>query len=154
MKIEVIALGDKMPAWVDSTAKEYLRRLPQNFRVDFIELPLKRRGKSDLKACQKQESDAMLAKINPKAYVVALDADGKHFTSEKLAKRVEFLQAEHSHIQLLIGGPEGLSAPCLAKCQERWSLSPLTFPHPLVRVIVAEALYRSWTIITGHPYNK
>lgn len=143
-----------MPAWVDSTAREYLRRLPQSFRVDFIELPLKRRGKTDLSACRKQESESMLAKINAKAHVIALDAAGKHFTSEKLAQRVEFLQGEHSHIQLLIGGPEGLSEACLDQSQERWSLSPLTFPHPLVRVIVAETLYRSWTIINGHPYNK
>lgn len=96
----------------------------------------------------------MLAAIDNSDYVVALDVTGKAWSTEQLSDQVSQWQMLGSNMALLVGGPDGLSDDCLARAQQRWSLSKLTFPHPLVRVVVAEQLYRAWTLLNNHPYHR
>lgn len=88
------------------------------------------------------------------ARIIALEIEGKAFSSEELAMKITQLQQISSHLCFLIGGPEGLSSEILSYCDERWSLSKLTLPHPLVRIMLLETLYRAWSIMNNHPYHK
>jgi 23S rRNA (pseudouridine1915-N3)-methyltransferase len=96
----------------------------------------------------------MLKALPGGARVIALDVDGKRWSTEQLGVSLGDWMREGRDLALLVGGPEGLAASCLQRADERWSLSPLTFPHPLVRVILAEQLYRAWTLLKGHPYHR
>ena len=144
-----------MPAWVEAGVDEYLRRLPADFRVTFEELPLgSKTAGSDTRKARAKEEAAILARLTGKEKVIALDVKGKAWSSEGLADQAEKWRMEGRDLALLIGGPEGLSANCLTRAEQRWSLSPLTLPHPLVRVLVAEQLYRAWSLMSGHPYHR
>lgn len=155
MRLKVIAVGTKMPKWVETGSEEYTKRLGADLRIEWIELPLGKRGKgADLARAIQAESDAMLAAIGKDDTVVALDVKGKSWSTEDLAAALKTWQMSGRNISLLIGGPDGLSPECLARAQQRWSLSALTFPHPLVRVILAEQMYRAWSINNNHPYHR
>ena len=155
MRIRFIAVGKKMPAWVQSGYQEYARRLPRELILELIEIPLLHRGKNpDLHRLLKKEGEAMMAAIKPTDFVVSLDVTGKSWTTDDLARQLLDWQQLGSDVCLLVGGPDGLAPECLKRAQQHWSLSGLTFPHPLVRVVVAEALYRAWTINAGHPYHR
>jgi 23S rRNA (pseudouridine1915-N3)-methyltransferase len=155
MQIHLIAVGTRMPAWVTSGYGEYARRLPHECSLRLVEIPLSKRRKtrSALKNRQ-EEGRAMLASLPAQATVVALDVRGKAWSTEALAASLQdWLQAGRD-IALLVGGPDGLADECLDRADMRWSLSPLTLPHALVRVLLAEQLYRAWTVIRGHPYHR
>lgn len=144
-----------MPAWVQSGTEEYLRRMPADCRVMVNEIPAGQRGKNpDLARIIKQEGDRMLAAIPKGSRVVALDVKGKPWSTEALSSNMEDWMQDGRDVALLVGGPDGLDPRCLQQAEQRWSLSPLTFPHPLVRVIVAEQLYRAHSIIKKHPYHR
>ncbi len=155
MKIRILAIGPKMPAWVDSAVAEYQKRMPREMPVEFVPLALGQRGRNALidKAIA-QEGDAMLAAIRPEDQVVALDLSGKAWSTEQLAEQLTQWRLEARDLALLIGGPDGLDPRCLARAGQRWCLSNLTLPHPLVRVLLAEQLYRAWTVTQNHPYHK
>ncbi|WP_416885590.1 23S rRNA (pseudouridine(1915)-N(3))-methyltransferase RlmH [Marinospirillum sp.] len=155
MKIRVLAVGQKMPSWVEQGVNEYLRRLPADFKVQFEEFALgQRRGQHSGAKAKEQEGQALLAKIHPKERVIALDVQGKAWSSEVLAEQAADWRMEGRDVVLLIGGPDGLAEACLQRAEQRWSLSALTLPHPLVRVVLAEQLYRAWSLISGHPYHR
>jgi len=155
MRIRFIVVGKKMPAWVQTGYQEYARRLPRELELDLVEIPLAHRGKNaDITRLLKKEGDAMMAAIKPTDFVVSLDVTGKSWTTADLAKQLSKWQSLGNDICLLVGGPDGLSPLCSARAQQQWSLSALTFPHPLVRVVIAEALYRAWSINAGHPYHR
>ena len=155
LKITIVTIGNKMPAWVEQAVKEYAKRLQDGILLNIIEIPLIRRGKStDLSRIMDKEMALMSAAIPNQARLIALDITGESFTSEQLALKIDRLQQIASHWCFLIGGPEGLSPELIARSDERWSLSMLTLPHTLVRVTLLEALYRSWSIINNHPYHK
>ncbi len=155
MRIRMIAVGSRMPKWVEDGYHEYARRLPQDFSLELQEIPLGKRGKgSDLARLQRRECEQMLAAIKPGDRVIALEVGGKTWSTEQLAEQAGRWRDDGRNISLLIGGPEGLAPESVARADQRWSLSPLTLPHPLVRVLVAEQLYRAWTVLTGHPYHK
>lgn len=144
-----------MPGWVQTGYQEYARRLPRDIVLDLIEIPLAHRGKNaDLTRLLKKEGDMMMAAIKSSDFVVSLDVTGKSWTTPELAKQLQNWQSLGSDICLLVGGPDGLSPECSARAQQHWSLSKLTFPHPLVRVVIAETLYRAWSINAGHPYHR
>lgn len=135
--------------------QEYARRLPADFNFQCVEVPLGRRGRAgDVSQAMKQESDALLARLGPRDYVVALDVRGKMLSTEQMAARVGRIRDDGRHVSLLVGGPDGLAQPCLERADERWSLSALTLPHPLVRIVVAEQIYRVWSVLVGHPYHR
>ena len=144
-----------MPSWVTTGYQEYAKRLPSDTQLQLQEWPLGFRGKSadPAKAMQK-EGESMLAAIGNGDRVVALDVLGKPWSTEQLAEQCSDWRMDGRNVSLLVGGPNGLAPECLARADQKWSLSPLTLPHPLVRVLLAEQLYRAWTILNHHPYHK
>jgi 23S rRNA (pseudouridine1915-N3)-methyltransferase len=155
MHIRLIAVGTKMPAWVDEGIDEYHKRLPHEMKIDLKEIPLGKRGKgADIQRAIQSEGQQMLAAIGQGDTVVALDVKGKAWSTETLAMELQRWQLEGNNISLLVGGPDGLAPECLARADRKWSLSALTLPHPLVRIVLAEQLYRAWTINSNHPYHR
>lgn len=155
LKITLITLGNKMPDWVVKGSNDYAKRFNDGIQLKIIEIPLIRRSKAtDLNRILEKESSLIKEALPNGAHLIALDIEGKSFSSEELATKITQLQQRTSHLCFIIGGPEGLSNDILTLCHERWSLSKLTLPHPLVRIIVLETLYRAWSIINNHPYHK
>lgn len=155
MRIKIIAVGTKMPAWVETGFAEYAKRLPRDFSVQVVELALGPRGKNaSIDKAIAKEGELMAAAIPAGDYVIALDVKGKPWGTEQLAQNFMDWRMEHSNFSILIGGPDGLAPACLQRAHARWSLSALTLPHPLVRIVLVEQLYRAWTIINNHPYHK
>jgi len=155
MKIHLLSIGHKMPVWVNQGCQEYLKRMPKECSVKLIEISAaKRTKKSDFKRIITDESQRLLAAIPKNNRIIALDVKGKHWSTEQLAQKMGHWMSSGQDIALLVGGPEGLSNDCLKSASELWSLSALTFPHPLVRVILTEQLYRGWSVLRGHPYHR
>jgi 23S rRNA (pseudouridine1915-N3)-methyltransferase len=155
MKIQLIAIGKNMPAWINDGYDEYIKRLPSEFKISLTEIAAVKRTKSiSLDQIQQTEGQKMLAAIPSGSLVIALDEHGQQWNTPELAINLQKWQNNWQKISLLIGGPEGLPPICLQKAQCQWSLSKLTFPHPLVRIIVAEQLYRAWSILAKHPYHR
>lgn len=155
MKITLIAIGTKMPNWVTEGYTEYAKRLPAECSMRLIEIPAGKRGKgADLQRLILQEGERMYAAIPAGDYIVALTERGKLWHTPAFAAKLQTWQERGQGLSLLIGGPEGLSTFCLGKAQVEWSLSPLTWPHPLVRIMVAEQIYRAWSILSHHPYHR
>ena len=155
MRIRLVAIGNKLPQWIEQGSQDYLKRLPREFAFELIEIPLGHRGKNaDIDRAMRQEGQAMLKHVEPSDWVVALEILGKNWSSEQLADNLNDWQMRGQNIVFLIGGPEGLAPECKQRADQNWSLSNLTLPHPLVRVIFAESLYRAWTITVGHPYHR
>ncbi|EAT11638.1 23S rRNA (pseudouridine(1915)-N(3))-methyltransferase RlmH [Bermanella marisrubri] len=155
MKIRLIAVGGKMPAWVQEGYQEYAKRLPNDCRLELVELPLGPRGKNQgvAKAIEK-EGQSMLAAMDSRNHCVALEVKGKPWSTEQLAEQLENWRMQGQDVDLIVGGPDGLSPECVAQAKQKWSLSPLTLPHPLVRILLAEQIYRAWTVMNNHPYHK
>lgn len=155
MRLSIITVGGKMPAWVEQGVEEYSRRLPRELKLNWCQIPLARRGRdSSGQHLREREGEQILKAIPPGDRVIALDVAGRSWTTPQLAEQLRDWQMSGDNFSLLIGGPDGLSDACLARAQQRWSLSELTLPHPLVRVILAEQLYRAWTITVNHPYHR
>lgn len=155
LEITLVTMGNKMPDWVNQATSTFTKRLSDTFQFKLIEIPLIRRQHAHEQARILEKEAVKLQEAIPKgAYLIALDAKGKKFSSEALATHFEKLHHKASHLCFVIGGPEGLPQALLQKSQERWSLSDLTLPHPLARVVLLEALYRSWSILNNHPYHK
>jgi len=155
MQIHLIAVGNRMPDWVVSAWKDYASRLQNDVTLKLIEVPASKRSKSaDLKKIQQEEGDRILAAIPKSCRVVAMAIDGKSWSTEALSEQLQNWMQCGQDIALLVGGPEGLSQACYESADQKWSLSPLTLPHPMVRVIVAEQLFRAWSILHNHPYHR
>ncbi|NUU65029.1 23S rRNA (pseudouridine(1915)-N(3))-methyltransferase RlmH [Enterobacteriaceae bacterium BIT-l23] len=155
MKLQLVAVGTKMPDWVQTGFNEYLRRFPKDLPFELLEIPAGKRGKNaDIRRIQDKEGELMLESIGKGNRIVTLDIPGKPWDTPKLARELERWKQDGRDVSLLIGGPEGLAPACKAAAEQSWSLSPLTLPHPLVRVLVAESLYRAWSITANHPYHR
>ena len=155
MQIHIIAVGDRMPEWVEAGYREYAKRLPRECRLELHEIPAGRRAKgADIRRLIEQEGARQLAAVPAGAHVVALDRLGKQLDTEALAQELKRHLAGGEHLALLVGGPEGLAPACLDRAKERWALSKLTLAHPVVRVVLAEQLYRAWSIIQNLPYHR
>lgn len=154
MRLRVLAIGQKMPAWVDQGVEEYARRMPREISVEWLDIPPAKRGSATREKYRVQEAEAIEAKLSGKDYVVALDICGKAVSTELIAERFDQWQMQGEQISIVIGGPDGLHPNILKGAKERWSLGQVTLPHPLVRVILAEQLYRAWSVQAGHPYHR
>jgi 23S rRNA (pseudouridine1915-N3)-methyltransferase len=155
MRVSLIAVGTRMPAWVEDGFAEYARRLPPEFKFHLVEIPLAARGKNaDIARLRDQEGERMLKAVGAAARAVALDERGTAIDTAGWARELGGWMQGGRDVCLLVGGPDGLAPACVARAEAIWSLSRLTFPHPLVRVIVAEQLYRAWTLRCGHPYHR
>jgi 23S rRNA (pseudouridine1915-N3)-methyltransferase len=155
MQLVVAAVGQRMPGWVQQAWVDYARRLPRELSLELREIPLAKRGRNAAGNRQRAaEGEALLAAV-PKGYrTVALDERGREWTTMELSARLEDWMLEERGLGFLIGGPDGLSEECRSRANDTWSLGRLTLPHPLVRVILAEQLYRAWTITRNHPYHR
>lgn len=155
MKARLISVGERMPDWVADGFAEYRKRLSRELPLDLVEIPLGQRGKGrDSARAIADEGAAVLAALPKDMHVVALDGRGKPWSSEQLAEQLAAWRMGGRDLAILIGGPDGHSADVLARADQRWSLGPLTLPHMLVRLVVAEQLYRATSIIAGHPYHR
>lgn len=155
MQIHLLAVGTRMPDWVQAGFEEYAKRLPAHCQLVLREIPAGKRGKgADLDRLIREEGERLLTAVPKGAHVVALDRAGRELDTEQLADKLRKQLASGTDLALLVGGPEGLSEACLKAAHERWSLSKLTLAHPLVRVVVAEQLYRAWSIINNLPYHR
>ncbi len=144
-----------MPEWVEYGFNEYSRRFPPDMPFQLHEIAPGKRGKNaDISRILKKEGEAMLAAVPKGNRIVTLEVDGKSWTTTQLAKQLQHWQMDGRDVSLLVGGPEGLAPACIAAAEQRWSLSALTLPHPLVRVLLAESLYRAWSVNTNHPYHR
>jgi len=153
--IHLIAVGQKLPAWVYQACDEYIKRLPRELQLKTIEVPLIKRGKNpDLKRIRKDESRKLIQAIPSACTLVALDVKGSRVTTEKLATTLDQWIQHGKDIAIVIGGPDGLSDLLLQQADQKLSLSDMTFPHPLVRIIIVEQLYRAWSILNHHPYHR
>ena len=158
MKIRILTIGQKMPNWVITGVEDYLKRIQPFVQTQIIELPMAKRGKNDseadiLKYCQ-IEGETILSAVKPHEILIALEVGGREFSTEKLADTMKDWMLEGRDIVLAIGGPDGHSQAVRQAAAWHWSLSKLTLPHPLVRVMLIEQLYRAMTINHNHPYHR
>ena len=155
MHIRLLAVGDRQPSWVDGAFDNYAQRLPRQwqFRVEVIPTA-QRQKKSSSDAAKTMEGKKTLAKIRAPERVVVLDEGGKQFSSQEFALALQDWQADGADLVFVIGGPDGVSRECMQRADLCWSLSRLTLPHGLARVLFAEQLYRAWSLTAGHPYHR
>lgn len=155
MRIQLIAVGQKMPDWISTGYATYAKRFPADCQLQLVEIAAGKRGKNaDIARILRQEGEAMLTAVGKGDRIVTLEVTGKPWSTPQLANRLEHWLMDGRDVSLLVGGPEGLAAECTAVADERWSLSALTLPHPLVRVVLAESLYRAWSVTNNHPYHR
>ena len=155
MQIDLLAIGTRMPAWVDAGVANYQHRLPRHIRFTIKSINAASRKQSGSAAkVRAVEAERLLKAVPPNAHTIALDERGESWSSRDLANKMEFWLANYSHVALLVGGADGLDDSCKQQVATTWSLSPLTLPHALVRVLVSEQLYRGWTLLQGHPYHR
>lgn len=155
MKLTLLAVGTKPPRWVSEGFETYRKRMPRHLPVDLIEVPGGPTGKNQSpQAVRSQEGKAIRSRIPPNTNLIALEVKGKPWTTAQLARHLQQWQMDGSGVTFLIGGAEGLDPELLEAAGHQWSLGPLTLPHALVRVVVAEQLYRAWSINANHPYHR
>ena len=155
MDLTVAAVGTRMPAWVEQAWTEYARRFPRGLNLVLREIPLARRARNaDIAALRATECEALLGAVPAGHRVIALDERGRQWSTAELAGQLENWMREEHGVCFLVGGPDGLSEECRRRAQTTWSLGRLTLPHPLVRAVLAEQLYRAWTITQNYPYHR
>ena len=155
MDLTVAAVGTRMPSWVQEAWREYARRFPRGISLQLKEIAMPARGKNAaIAALQQAEGEALLAAVPPGHRIVALDERGKQWSTRELAASLEDWMREEHGVCFLVGGPDGLPKICRERAHDVWSLGRLTLPHPMVRAILAEQLYRAWTITCNHPYHR
>ncbi|HEX7012073.1 MAG TPA: 23S rRNA (pseudouridine(1915)-N(3))-methyltransferase RlmH [Steroidobacteraceae bacterium] len=154
MRLLVIAAGTRLPRWVNEGFEEYAARFGADYKLELKEIALGQRSGGEVKQAIAREGQRMLAALPPKAYVVALQVNGRALSSEELAAFLEARSREGRDVAFCIGGPDGLAPEIDRRADMRWSLSALTLPHSLTRLVVVEALYRAVSIIKRHPYHR
>ena len=142
MRVRLIAAGTRLPDWINAGFAEYAKRFAHGLKFELVEIPLAK------------EAERMQAAIDSRDYVVALEVEGRAMATPELARWLEARRTDGRDLALLVGGPDGLDAALSSRADFRWSLSPLTWPHGLVRVMVAEQLYRAQSLLQGHPYHR
>ncbi len=155
MKINLIAIGNKMPDWVEVASRDFVKRLPAEIKINAIFLPLIKRGKNpDISRIVRDESRKLLSAVPRDNLLLVLDVKGKPLSTVKLSVMLDNWLQQSQDVSIIIGGPDGVSDELLSQASVKLSLSELTFPHPLVRVILLEQIYRAWSILNNHPYHR
>ncbi len=153
--MRLIAVGDRQPSWVDSAFDDYTARLPRQwqFRLETI-ATAKRKKSAPVEDARLAEGEKILSRLKPSEHLIVLDEHGTQFSSKELAQKLEYWQTVGEDIVFAIGGPDGFSGNVQARANTCWSLSKLTLPHGLARVLYAEQIYRAWSLLAGHPYHR
>jgi 23S rRNA (pseudouridine1915-N3)-methyltransferase len=154
VRVTLIAVGQRMPGWVTEGFEEYTKRLRGRLPLHLVEIPAVHRGSGDNARAMQEEGRKQLAAIRSGDHVVAMDERGKSRTSIALSQWLSERMQAGQDLAFLIGGADGFAPEVLVRANERWSLSALTLPHALVRVVFAEQLYRAVTLLDGHPYHR
>jgi 23S rRNA (pseudouridine1915-N3)-methyltransferase len=155
MKVRLLAVGNRMPDWVQAGIADYAGRLAREWRFELVQIPAATRGKSgDAARWQKEEAAKLLKAVPAGAEVIAFDERGEMLSTLDWAASLKRLMQEGRDLCLLIGGPDGFAPEVLSRATRRWSLSKLTLPHALARVLVLEQLYRAWSLLANHPYHR
>jgi 23S rRNA (pseudouridine1915-N3)-methyltransferase len=155
VRIRIIAVGERMPRWVDDVVADYTRRLAGSLKVALVEVPAAQRSnRGDPAQAMQIEGGRILALLKPAEFVGVLDERGTQLTTRELATWLSARMHDGRDLALVIGGPDGLASEVLARSDQKLALSRLTLPHPLVRVVLAEQLYRAHTVLSGHPYHR
>lgn len=155
MLINIIAVGKKMPAWIIDGYNEYAQRMPKECSTKLIEVNAEKRNKnSATKEITRKEAERILSVLPKNALIITLDIKGQSWSTEQLADKLESWRQSGRDIAIIIGGPDGLDQECRKIADQSWSLSALTLPHPLVRLVLSEQLYRAWSILQNHPYHR
>ncbi|QEP44784.1 23S rRNA (pseudouridine(1915)-N(3))-methyltransferase RlmH [Ectothiorhodospiraceae bacterium BW-2] len=155
MNLYLISVANRAEAWVEAGYAHYARRLQREVNLILKVLPLpKRSQKGDIERLKRQEAGLIEAALPPRAHTVALEVEGQRWSTEQLASQLAQWQQLARPVALIVGGPDGIESELSRGCQQSWSLSPLTLPHPLVRIVVAEQLYRAWSLLNNHPYHR
>jgi 23S rRNA (pseudouridine1915-N3)-methyltransferase len=154
MRARVVAAGTRLPRWVNEGYAEYADRLTGELRLELREVPVTQRHGPDITRARAEEGKRMLAAVDSGMYVVALEVGGKPHSTESLARWLAARRQDGRDLAFLVGGPDGIDPACAQRADTTWSLSALTLPHGLARVVLAEALYRAFTVLKGHPYHR
>lgn len=155
MHIHLVAVGTRMPDWVSSGYEEYAKRLPRECELVLREIAPARRGKNhEPVRWMEEEGERILTALHREDHAIALEVGGKPWSTPELAEQLARWMQNGRRVALLVGGPDGLSEACRKRANQLWSLSRLTLPHPIVRIIVAEQIYRAWSILQNHPYHR
>lgn len=153
MKIRLLCVGTRVPGWVTEGYLTFARRLPRDQALILEEVPATRR-QGDVKRCIDEEGERLLGRLGRDDRVIVLDERGAAWSTAVLAQRMGSWRRDGRDVVLLVGGADGLSDACRRRAEVTWSLSAATLPHALVRVLVAEQIYRAWTLLSGHPYHR
>lgn len=155
MIIQLISIGKGLPDWINTGFNKYAKRLSQNIQLKLIELPLPKRTKNiSIEKLKSEEATLILEQIPDKQFTITLDERGKLFKTQQLAENLSKWNEQYQNISIIIGGPDGLDQKIRDRADLIWSLSPLTLPHGLVRILTAEQIYRAYSLMTGHPYHR
>ena len=154
MRVSLVAVGQRMPGWVQQGFSEYAQRLRPRLPLQLVEIPAAKRGSGDVARAMEEEGRRLLAAVRGDDHVVALDERGKSRSSIELSQWLSQRLNDGRDLDFLVGGADGFAPEVLQRANERWSLSPLTLPHALVRVVFAEQIYRAVTLLDGHPYHR
>ncbi len=155
MKLRILAVGHNMPNWINAGVDEYLKRMPRDCRLELLEItPIKRNKSTPIAKAMQLEAQAIEKHLDESQHTIALEVLGQPWSTEQLAKKMSTWQQTGRHLNFIIGGADGLTPELSNQANEKWSLSNLTLPHPLVRVLLAEQLYRAWSLLNNHPYHR
>ena len=155
MQIQLITVGTKMPSWVQQGYEAYAKRLPRECELVLKEIPASKRAKNaDIAKIISEEGERIFSSMLPNSHLVILDLGGKCWSTQDLSTALVRWQHLGQHVALVVGGADGLDNTLKVKAKESWCLSNLTFPHPLVRIIIAEQIYRAWSLLQNHPYHR
>lgn len=155
MKIRLLAVGQKMPKWVQQTFNDYNNRLSKNQRLELVEIsPVHRSKTTNTHKAKQDEGESIISALKPQEKLILLDEFGKAISTKYLSQSITTWQMEGFDIAIVIGGADGVSDEVKQRSYQKWSLSLLTFPHPLVRVIMMEQIYRAYSLIANHPYHR
>ncbi len=155
MQVFIIAVGGKSPAWIETGILEYLKRMPRECQVQIVSIPIAKRTKNKtIKQVQAKEQELLIKHTPKNSYRIALDELGKSWTTIILAEKLNTWMQSKPNVTFYIGGPDGFSPEFLDNVNLVWSISSLTLPHMLVRILLAEQIYRAWSITQKHPYHR
>lgn len=155
MHLHLIAVGKRMPRWVTAGFDDYARRLPAQLALRLVEIPPAARTSGKAARDGMREEAERIQRARPAlAHTVVLDERGQQWSSEELSQRLRRWMQAGRDVAFIVGGADGVDASLKKQADELWSLSPLTLPHALVRVVIAEQLYRAWTLLNRHPYHR